>query len=174
MFLLGVHGRARQPQCLAQESGFTLFAIPFLMELLDFLTAQVQDQFRQSVICLLTSSAGNAGKSKERDAGQALARHHKERMGRRRDPVPSLRECTLHSPLLASGFPYVSMVSMKQVAGALAKYSSGVIRRLRLACEARMVRICRSQRCLAVLLGPARRHPSQSPLPGLSLLIVRR
>ncbi|CAE7382059.1 TMTC4 [Symbiodinium sp. KB8] len=38
---------------LCKESGFTLFAIPFLMELLDFLTAQ------------------------------ALARHHKERMGRR-------------------------------------------------------------------------------------------
>eukprot|EP00439_Symbiodinium_sp_Y106_P056908 s3134_g8.t1 len=38
---------------LCKESGFTLFAIPFLMELLDFLTAQ------------------------------ALAHHHKERMGRR-------------------------------------------------------------------------------------------
>ena len=32
---------------LAQESGFTLFAIPFLMELLDFLTAQVADEFQQ-------------------------------------------------------------------------------------------------------------------------------
>ncbi|CAE7822607.1 Tmtc4 [Symbiodinium sp. CCMP2592] len=38
---------------LCKESGFTLFAIPFLMELLDFLTAQ------------------------------ALAHHHKERLGRR-------------------------------------------------------------------------------------------
>ncbi|CAE7018913.1 Tmtc1 [Symbiodinium sp. CCMP2456] len=107
---------------LCKESGFTLFAIPFLMELLDFLTAQVADQFQQSV-------AGNAGKSKERDAGQALARHHKERMGRRRDPVPSLRRRTQTPQSAGLAF---SMVSMKPVAGSRAKHSSGIIRRLRL------------------------------------------